>query len=139
MTEEKIQAALEMESSPALDRIRDILFGMQMRDVEQSFKTLQQDFGRVQQEIDRLADQLAEQESAQSKKLQALRRQNRGADEELRSEMRQAVQKLATDKVERADLGRLFLEIGSHLTEGGSIGELLMNLAKEEPDPSSGE
>jgi predicted RNase H-like nuclease (RuvC/YqgF family) len=127
MSDEHLQA-----SSQDVERIRDIIFGTQMRDYQQLFEALQRDVARLQQEIDQLNEQLAEQDSNQGKKIQALRRDTRQADDELRSELRETAQKLATDKVERADLGRLFLEIGTHLTEGQSVGDLLKNLIEGE-------
>ena len=127
MSDEHLQA-----SSQDVERIRDIIFGTQMRDYQQLFEALQRDVARLQQEIDQLNEQLAEQDSNQGKKIQALRRDTRQADDELRSELRETAQKLAADKVEKADLGRLFLEIGTHLTEGRSVGDLLKNLIEGE-------
>lgn len=127
MSDEHLQA-----SSQDVERIRDIIFGTQMRDYQQLFEALQRDVARLQQELDQLNEQLAEQDSNQGKKIQALRRDTRQADDELRSELRETAQKLATDKVERADLGRLFLEIGTHLTEGRSVGDLLRSLVEGE-------
>ena len=126
MSDEHLQA-----SSQDVERIRDIIFGTQMRDYQQLFEALQRDVARLQQEIDQLNERLAEQDSNQGKKIQALRRDTRQADDELRSELRETAQKLATDKVERADLGRLFLEIGTHLTEGRSIDDLLQSLVEK--------
>ena len=126
MSDEHLQA-----SSQDVERIRDIIFGTQMRDYQQQFEALQRDVARLQQELDQLNEQLAEQDSNQGKKIQALRRDTRQADDELRSELRETAQKLATDKVERADLGRLFLEIGTHLTEGRSIDDLLQSLVEK--------
>jgi cell division septum initiation protein DivIVA len=117
-----------------VERIRDIIFGTQMRDYQQRFEALQRDVARLQQHIDQLNEQLAEQDSNQGKKVQSLRQEIRQADDELRSELRETAQKLTVDKVERADLGGLFLEIGTHLTEGRSISDLLKSLVEKEQD-----
>jgi predicted nucleic acid-binding Zn-ribbon protein len=121
-------------SSQDVERIRDIIFGTQMRDYQQQFEALQRDLVRLQKDIDQLSEQLAEQDSSQGKKLQNLRRDLRKADDDLRGELRDTAQRLTTDKVEREDLGQLFLEIGNRLTEGQSVGDLLMNLVGGEQD-----
>jgi predicted nucleic acid-binding Zn-ribbon protein len=129
MSDEQLRA-----SSQDVERIRDIIFGTQMRDYQQQFNALQRDVNRLQKEIDRLQEQLVEQDSAQEKKLQALRLDMRQADDDLRLEMRETARKLTADKVERVDLGRLFLEIGTYLTEGRSVGDLLTTFIEGEQD-----
>ena len=122
-----------------VERIRDIIFGTQMRDYQQRFEAFQRDLAQLQQQLDRLSEQLAEQDSHQSKKLQSLRQEMRQADDALRDELRETARKLAADKVERADLGHLFHEIGTRLTEGRSVGDLLQGLAeKEQAAPDGG-
>ena len=115
-------------TSQEVERIRDIIFGPQMRNYEQQFQNVQRDLDRLQQELDRLTEQLASQDNSQSKKLQELRREMRQADDELRDELRQTAQKLATDKVDRVTLGELFIELGTHLKTGGSLADLLKGL-----------
>ena len=99
-------------------RIRDIIFGPQMRDYAQRFQNVQRDLERLQQEIDRLAEQLASQDSDQGKKLQNLRRDMRQADGDLRDELRQTAQKLTTDKVDRPGFLIMLLTQG---TDNGCI------------------
>jgi very-short-patch-repair endonuclease len=79
-----------------------------------------------------LSEQLAEQDSHQSKKAQSLRQEMRQADDALRDELRETARKLTADKVEKTELGHLFLEIGTRLTEGRSVGDLLKGLAEKE-------
>jgi len=129
MSDEQLQAG-----SQDMERIRDIIFGTQMREYQQRFDVFHRDLARLQQEIDQLNEQLAEQDSNQGKKLQTLRRELRQADDDLRTELRETAQRLTTDKVERRDLGRLFLEIGTRLNEGESVGELLQNLVGGDGD-----
>lgn len=119
-------------STQDMDRIRDIIFGPQMRDYEQRFQTVQRDLGRLQQDIDHLTEQLSEQDGSQNKKLQALRTETRQADDDLREELRQTAQRLTVDKVDRSTLGELFIELGTHLKAGGSIADLLQVLEKPE-------
>jgi predicted nucleic acid-binding Zn-ribbon protein len=128
MADEQANAMSQVESAQEVDRIRDIIFGPQMRDYEQRFQIIQRDLDRLQQEIDRLAEQLTEQDSSQGKKLQNLRREMRQADEDLRDELRQTAQNLMTDKVDRVALGELFIELGTHLKTGGSLADVLESL-----------
>jgi hypothetical protein len=129
MSDKQIQA-----NSQDVERIRDIIFGAQMRDYQQRFDAFERDLVRLQQEIGQLNEQLADQDSSHAKKLQTLRRELRQADEDLRTELRETAQNLTTDKVEKVDLGRLFLEIGNHLTEGKSVADLLQNLVEGAQD-----
>ena len=130
MTEE--QAASSTGAAQEVERIRDIIFGSQMRDYEKRFQTVQRDWTRLQQELDRLSDQMSEQDQEQSKKLQALRGEMRQADDDLRDELRQAVDQLMTDKMDRVALGDLFVELGQRLKTGGSLSDLLGQLTEGE-------
>jgi predicted RNase H-like nuclease (RuvC/YqgF family) len=132
MSDEQAQTASAAEAPQEVDRIRDIIFGPQIRDYEQRFQNTQRDLDRLQQGIDQLTEQLAEQDSSHNKKLQALRREVRQADEDLRDELRQTAQKLTVDKVDRIALGDLFVELGTHLKAGGSLTDLLEKLSKTE-------
>jgi len=131
MTDKQDKVIPQAESIQEVDRIRDIIFGPQMRDYDHRFQTVQRDLDRLQQEVDRLTEQLTDQDSDQNKKLQALRREMRQADDNLRDELRQSAQKLNTEKVDRAALGELFIELGSHLKSGGSLADLLTPLKEK--------
>lgn len=131
MTKQQAKANSQTESIEEVDRIRDIIFGHQMRDYEQRFQIFQRDLERLQQEIDRLTEQLADQDSSQSKKLQDLRREMRKADDGLRDELRETAQRLTIEKVDRVALGELFIELGTHLKTGGSLAELLKSLEEQ--------
>jgi len=134
MTDEQPKATSRAESIGDVEHIRDIIFGAQMREYEQQFQNARRDLERLQREIDGLADRLADQDSSQNKKLQDLRREMRKADDGLRHELRETSQKLTDEKVDRAVLGELFIELGTHLKEGGSIGDLLRGLGGLEQD-----
>ena len=56
-------------STEKLERIREIVFGAQMRDYNQRFENIQRDLARLQQEIQRLSEQMAEQGRQQSKQM----------------------------------------------------------------------
>lgn len=129
MTNERAQTAPAGESPQELHRIRDIIFGPQMREYEQRFQLLQRDLERLQQSIDQLTEQVSEQDSDHTKKLQALRREMRQGGDDLRGELRQVAQSLSDDKVDRRTLGELFIELGTHLKAGGALGDLLKDLA----------
>jgi predicted nucleic acid-binding Zn-ribbon protein len=131
MTDEQAQTASQVESVQEVDRIRDIIFGTQMRDYEQRFQTARRDLERLGQEIDRLTERLADQDTSQTKKLQDLRQEVRRADDDLRDELRQTTQALAAEKVDRVALGELFIELGTHLKTGGSLADLLKGLGEK--------
>jgi len=134
MTDKQAKAAPQLEAAQDVDRIREIIFGAQMRDYQQQFQSLQRDLARHQQELDHLAEQLAEQGSDQGKKLQSLRQELREADEDLRDELRQTGQKLTAEKVDRVVLGELFIELGTHLKTGGSLADWLTGLGEKEAE-----
>ena len=125
------QATSSAGSAQEVERIRDIIFGAQMRDYEQRFQVVQRDLSRLQQELDRLADQMSEQDREQSKRLQSLRGEMRQSDDDLRDELRQAVDQLMTDKMDRVALGDLFVEMGQRLKTGGAWSDLLGQLAED--------
>ncbi len=132
MTDEQAQTTPQAQTAQEVDRIRDIIFGPQMRDYEQRFQRIQRDLDRLQQATDRLNEQLSEQGSNQEKKLQVLRQEMRQADDDLRNELRQTAQMLTTDKVDRQMLGELFVQLGTHLKNGGSLSDLLQGLVETE-------
>jgi chromosome segregation ATPase len=134
MNDEQALNPPQLEGSQEVDRIRDIIFGGQMREYQQRFETVQRDLDRLQQELDRLTEQLADQDSDQGKKLQALRRELRQADDDLRSELREGIHKLADDKVNRADLGQLFIELGNYFKTGVKVTGLLETLLEPKQD-----
>ena len=134
MSDEQVQAMAAVETAREVDRIRDIIFGPQMREYGQRFENVQRDLDRLQGEIDHLVEQLTDQAGDQSKKLQTLRREMRQADDGLREELRQTAQKLMADKVDRVALGELFIELGTHLKAGGSLADLLKIVEETEQD-----
>ena len=134
MSDEQVQAMAAVETAREVDRIRDIIFGPQMREYGQRFENVQRDLDRLQGEIDHLVEQLTDQAGDQSKKLQTLRREMRQADDGLREELRQTAQKLMADKVDRVALGELFIELGKQLKTGGSLADLLKIVEETEQD-----
>ena len=128
MTDEQAHASSPAGSPREVEHIRDIIFGAQMREYDQSFQAVRRDLERLQQELDRLAEKLADQDRSQSKSLQDLRREMRSADDDLRDELRETARTLTNDKVDRVALGELFIELGTHLKSGGSMADLLKEL-----------
>ena len=132
MSDQPTEATPRAESPQEVERIRDIIFGAQMRDYERQFQVVQRDLERLQRDIDRLSQQLTDQESSQSKKIQGLRQEMRQADDDLREELRQTAQTLTTNKVDRVALGGLFVELGTRLKTGASLTDLLEDIGQEE-------
>jgi predicted nucleic acid-binding Zn-ribbon protein len=125
-TEKKIPSS--DEKSPEVDRIRDIIFGSQMRTYEGNFQTIQRDLERHLQEIERLNEKLVEQEKSYSQKLQTLERDMRKSDDTLRAELRETAQKLTDEKVDRQVLGDLLIELGNQLKSTSSFAGTLKEI-----------
>jgi hypothetical protein len=134
MTDAQVKTLRGTEPAQEVDRIRDIIFGAQMRDYEQRFQTVQRDLDRLQGEIDRLTEQLSEQGTDHGKRLQSLRQEMRQVDEDLRDELRQTAQKLTVEKVDRLALGQLLIELGTQLKTGGSLADLLGGLEEKKTE-----
>jgi hypothetical protein len=118
-TEKKIPSTDEKPQE--VERIRDIIFGSQMRTYEGNFQTIQRDLERLMHELDRLNEKTDEQDRNHSQKLQALERQLRKSDDSLRTELRETAFKLTDEKVDRQFLGDLLIELGSQLKSASSF------------------
>ena len=111
-----------------LERVREILFGGVIREHDARFATLQRDLERLQKALDRTNEQLAAQDSAQSKKLQEARQDFQTASDELRAEMRSAVERLSNEKVDKEQLGNLLIEMGNQIKGTGVLSSMLDGL-----------
>lgn len=129
MSEEMAAITAGPETAEELGRIRDILFGHQMRDFQQRFDAVRRDLERLQGELDRLRQQLADQDIEQGKKLGTLRQEARDADEALRSELRETAALLSDQKTDRAVLAELLIQVGKDLKSGGSFDSALKALS----------
>lgn len=118
-TEKKNPGAAE--NPQEVDRIRDIIFGSQMRAYEGNFETIQRDIERILNEIDRLNEKTDEQDRVHNQKLQTLERELRKANDHLRTELRETAAKLTDEKADRQVLGDLLIELGSQLKSAGSF------------------
>ena len=127
MGEEK-QGGASLGAMQDVGRIREIIFGSQMRDYEQHFRQLERDLANLQAELEALREQTGKQDTEQTKKLQALRDDTRRSDDDLRAEMREAVDRLTMDKVDRSTLGDLLIEMGNRLKEDSALGSMLETL-----------
>lgn len=122
-------AAAAVPSAHDLERIRQIIFGSQMRQIEQRFTTQDRDIARLEKEIASLQSRLADHEAQQTKDLQALRQEIREFDDELRQQLHQLGQHLEDEKMDRVSLGELFIEMGTQVKSGGSLADLLNHLS----------
>jgi len=134
MSDDKAQVAPATETVEEVGRIRDILFGQQMRDYQQRFDALRRDLERQQGELDRLRQQLGDQDADQGKKLGALRQEARDADDALRGELRETSALLSDQKADRAVLAELFIQLGTSIKNGSSIDGLLKSLGESAKD-----
>ncbi|MFN8474053.1 MAG: hypothetical protein U0822_17815 [Anaerolineae bacterium] len=126
MTEQISAAATP--SPKEVDRIRDIIFGGQMREYAQRFHSIERDLERLQSALDTLNEQLADQGRDHDKRMQTLRKEVRQADDDLRGELRHTAERLSDEKVDRQALGELFIEMGNQLKAGGSLVDMFKNL-----------
>lgn len=117
-------------ADPDVERIRDIIFGPQMRDYDQRFQNLLADVERLRQQMERQRTAHADLEADTTRRVQALRAETREDDERLRSELRQAVEKLTAEKVDRLNLGDLLIELGTQLKQGGGTQGVLAGLTQ---------
>lgn len=124
-------ANLEFDQQ-GVNRIRDIVFGPQMREYEQRFQQIKNDLERMQQEMERLSDKLIDQDAEQLKKLQTLQQDMRKNDDSLRNELRESSQKLTDEKVDRVTLAELFIELGNNIKSGGSLTDLIGMLVQDD-------
>jgi hypothetical protein len=127
MSEEN-QGSASLGAMQDVGRIREIIFGSQMRDYEQRFRLLQRDLERLQNELEALREQVSAQSKEHDKKLQALRDDMRQSDDDLRAEQREAADRLTMEKVDRSTLGDLMVEVGNRLKEDSALGSLLETL-----------
>jgi chromosome segregation ATPase len=134
MADKKSVTLPQAEGVEEVGRIRDIIFGSQMRDYDARFDGVERDLKRLQEEIDSLSERLSNQDDEQNKKLQRLRREVRKADDDLRDELRQTSKKLADEKADREVLGQMFIELGTRLKTGGSLTDLLQSLEESGQD-----
>lgn len=117
-------------SPQEVERIRDIIFGPQMRTYEGQFEAILCDLDRLRQEIAQLDSRIVEQD----RKMQANYRESHKALEalrdELHQELRRSVQTLMSEKVDREMLADMFIEMGGLLKSGGSLADSLKALTK---------
>lgn len=116
------------ENPQDMDRVREILFGGVIRDHEARFVKLQRDLDRLQKALDRSNEQLAAQDSAQSKKLHEARQDAQTSEDELRAEMRSAVDRLSEEKLDKEQLGNLLIEMGNQIKGTGILSSVLGGL-----------
>jgi predicted nucleic acid-binding Zn-ribbon protein len=128
MAKEGTPSDATIQPQQDVNRIREIIFGAQMRAYEQRFQAQQRDLERLQQQLDQLAEQGEQRDSNQTNKTHDLRNEMRQANDTLREELRAIAQALTNDKVDRVALAEMFVQLASHLKDGGSLGELLQGL-----------
>lgn len=123
------QASQNLATNPQdMERIREILFGGVIRDHEARFTKLQRDLERLQKALDKSNEQLAAQDSAQNKKLQEARQDFQTSEDDLRAEMRSAVDRLSAEKVDKEQLGNLLIEMGNQIKGTGILSSVLGGL-----------
>jgi len=128
MDQSQESAPRPKRSTAEIERIRELVVGPQLRQSEQKLGSVQKDIERLQREIHQLGSQLNEQNMNLGERLQQLRQDLQESVGEVRDEVRQVSAGLEQDKVDRQMLGDLFIELGNHIKEGGTISDVLHNL-----------
>ncbi|MCS7040686.1 MAG: hypothetical protein RMN24_14295 [Anaerolineae bacterium] len=115
-------------------RIRDILFGAQMRDYEQRFQSHQARMQDLQNQIDALAAhtdaRFQDLRADTQRQFEELRADTRRQFEELQAEMQRRfdaleaqltahIERLTYEKTTRFDLGDMLIELGERLKRDG--------------------
>ena len=122
----------EQAKAAEVDRIRDIIFGNEMRDYDRRFDAVQGELDGLRQELDRLRSLQADSETSVTGRVQALREEARKADEDLRTELRETATRLSGDTVSRSQLADLLEAMAADLRAGekGVAEGLLARLAE---------
>ncbi|MBN1641782.1 MAG: hypothetical protein JXA09_11150 [Anaerolineae bacterium] len=118
MVQEKL-GATSADPGQEVERIRDIIFGAQMRDYQQQFDAVTAELRRLEQALAALGQDLSAADREQARSVQELRDHVQRADSALRDELQQAVQSLSEAKVDRARLGDLLIALGTQLKADG--------------------
>lgn len=114
-----------------VDRIRDIIFGSQMKAIDGHLAALRTDLEQLRQQQVRLQTQLLELDAEQTRRLQNFRAEASADLDGLRTELRATTQDLDHAKADREVLGRMLVDLGQQLLEGGRpFGERLQALGQ---------
>ncbi len=98
-----------------ISRIRDIIFGAEMRNYDKQFQAIQRELEQLRQQLQQLGAQLAQQDATQTQRLSELEQTTLAADNALRNELQAAVKMLTQAKVDRVALGEMLAQIGASL------------------------
>ena len=142
-------------STEKVDRVRDIIFGTQMRDYTQRFDTISRELARLGQEVTRLTEQMQEQDKRLRKELRqesdrllaqmqdqdkAQQQQLQAVDQRLSEQLHLLDQKHTTsaqslaghlanvEQLLRNELHDLSRQLNSNKVDRPSLGELLIAL-----------
>ncbi len=123
--------ALTESGGQEVDRIRDIIFGSQMKAIDGHLAALRADLEQLRQQQGRLQAQLLDLDAEQTRRLQTFRAEASADLDGLRTELRATAQGLDHAKADREVLGRMLVDLGQQLLEGGRpLGERLQALSQ---------
>lgn len=119
----------EVDRLNELIATKDAAQGKQLQAARQETRQANESLqAALKAEAAQLGSALEDQDRGHKDALQAMRQELRAADADLRDELRAVVQRLTEDKTDRSTLGELFIELGSHIKDGGSLSDLLQGL-----------
>ncbi len=108
------QTSPQNEKDPKIEAIKEIIFGENIKEINQEFETTKAALQAQKQAFDQHLAQLR-QEAKES--TEALRKDFEAQITALKNELTTSLQKLKTDATDRATLGKMLEEMGKKLQE----------------------
>jgi uncharacterized protein involved in exopolysaccharide biosynthesis len=130
MSQDRSEAGAEERSPAEVDRIRDIIFGSQMRTYEQQFKRVGARLDQIDKQLEALKAALDGQGADLAAQLREQGGELRKQNQDLRAEFTRALDAMENDKASRSHVGDLLVEMGTRLKENADITDLLGQLGK---------
>ena len=125
--EEKHRSTTISTQSDEIARVRDILFGSNMREYERRFRSLEDELARHKQTIDDMWHRLDALEAQVEETRRQLLAEIRKQVEQLSARLQARIDRLEEEAVAKVILGDLLIEMGSRM-KGDSVSESLEEL-----------
>ncbi len=116
--------------SDEIARVRDILFGSNMREYERRFRTIEDELARHKQSLDELWQRLDALEGQVEENRRQVLAELRKQIDQLYDRLQARIGQLEEDTVAKVTLGDLLIEMGSRM-KGGSVTESLEGLLEQ--------
>ena len=128
-------AASPAESEKEVGRIRDIIFGDQMKDYDHRFVAFQSDLDSLHEELDGVRKQLADENARLTKRMQTQRDELRTAIDDARAELRRSAEHHSSVHLERERLAELLDRVSVELRSSPDVvSELIDHVSNDAAD-----